>query len=146
MADILLPDSTTDEARSHGVVSFRIRPVQPVLPGTLLSNNADIFFDFNPPLRTNDAVLVAESPTGIRAQAQAQVMIFPNPVADVLYLTANSTVVDITIRTADGRLVRTVRGGDRMAVIDVADLPGGVFIAEVMCADGLRSRERFVKH
>ena len=58
-SNILLPDSNTNEALSHGLVSFRIKPVLPLLPGTVLRNNADIFFDFNPPVRTNDAVVMA---------------------------------------------------------------------------------------
>ena len=45
--DILLPDSNVNEASSHGSVSFRIRPKQPLVPGTVIENMANIYFDFN---------------------------------------------------------------------------------------------------
>src|SRR5690606_8518432 len=44
--DILLPDSNANEAASHGFVSFRIKPREPVLPGTMIENFANIYFDF----------------------------------------------------------------------------------------------------
>ncbi|WP_367390270.1 T9SS type A sorting domain-containing protein [Lewinella sp. LCG006] len=50
--DINLPDSTSNEVGSHGFFSFRIKP-QPDTPfETDLLNFADIFFDFNAPIRT----------------------------------------------------------------------------------------------
>src|SRR5690606_34512909 len=44
--NILLPDSNVNEAASHGLVSFRIKPHLPILPGTEIENIANIYFDF----------------------------------------------------------------------------------------------------
>ncbi|HMC96785.1 MAG TPA: SprB repeat-containing protein, partial [Flavobacteriales bacterium] len=63
--NILLPDSGTNEAASHGLVNFRIHPMLPLLPGTVISNAADIYFDFNDPVRTPDAVLTAAMSTAV---------------------------------------------------------------------------------
>ncbi len=52
-ADILLPDSTTDEAASHGFVQFTIDPKENTPLGTVVENTADIYFDFNDPIRTD---------------------------------------------------------------------------------------------
>ncbi|HRH39774.1 MAG TPA: hypothetical protein PK760_15595, partial [Flavobacteriales bacterium] len=57
--NILLPDSNVNEPASHGFASFRIRPTQPLLPGTVIENTANIFFDFNPPVITEPSVLTA---------------------------------------------------------------------------------------
>ncbi|MFN0150486.1 MAG: FG-GAP-like repeat-containing protein [bacterium] len=51
--EIHLPDSTTDEAGSHGSVEFEISPVAGVTPGTTIENRAGIYFDFNPVVMTN---------------------------------------------------------------------------------------------
>ena len=56
-ANILLPDSGANEAASHGFASFRIRPVSGLPVGTSISNEANIFFDFNPPVITDPHVL-----------------------------------------------------------------------------------------
>ncbi|HMC96247.1 MAG TPA: hypothetical protein VKG92_01205, partial [Flavobacteriales bacterium] len=91
--NILLPDSGTNEAASHGLVNFTIGPVQPVLPGTVFANNADIFFDFNDPVRTPDAVVVAEMSTGIEGGARVGALVFPNPAHDRLFLRPAEGVV-----------------------------------------------------
>lgn len=52
--DIMLPDSNVNEAASNGYVNFRIQQ-QPNLPiGTVINNEAAIYFDFNDPIITNE--------------------------------------------------------------------------------------------
>ncbi|MCC7504997.1 MAG: T9SS type A sorting domain-containing protein [Saprospiraceae bacterium] len=51
--DILLPDSTTNEPASHGFVNFRISQRAGIPLGTVIHNSAAIYFDFNPPVITN---------------------------------------------------------------------------------------------
>ncbi|MGB8657299.1 MAG: dockerin type I domain-containing protein [Candidatus Zixiibacteriota bacterium] len=52
-ANIKLPDSTTSEAKSHGFVSFKVRPRSDAPNGADIQNKAAIYFDFNPPVITN---------------------------------------------------------------------------------------------
>lgn len=52
--DILLPDSTTNEPASNGFVEFRISQKPDVPLGTIIRNDAAIYFDFNPPIITNE--------------------------------------------------------------------------------------------
>ena len=56
---ILLPDSNVNGPRSHVFVSFRIQPRPPLLPGEIIANTANIFFDCDPPVITDPTVLVA---------------------------------------------------------------------------------------
>jgi len=60
--NILLPDSNVNEVRSHGFVNFRIKARQPVVPGVQISNIANIYFDFNPPVITDPSVLTITTP------------------------------------------------------------------------------------
>lgn len=60
--NILLPDSNVNEPRSHGFVSFRIKPRLPLSPGAQIINRANIFFDFNPPVITDPCVLTVPTP------------------------------------------------------------------------------------
>jgi len=50
---IMLPDSAADEPRSHGHIQFSIRPKASLPEKTRVENFADIFFDYNEPVRTN---------------------------------------------------------------------------------------------
>lgn len=52
-SNIMLPDSTHNETLSHGFLTFSVFQ-QPNLPdGTTITNSADIYFDFNDPIITN---------------------------------------------------------------------------------------------
>lgn len=53
---INLPDSATNELKSHGYISFRVRPYPTIQQNTSIPNQAAIYFDFNPAVMTNVAV------------------------------------------------------------------------------------------
>ncbi|QHT66761.1 6-bladed beta-propeller [Rhodocytophaga rosea] len=51
--NINLPDSTRDQLGSNGFIKFSIKPLATIAEKTVIENFADIFFDFNEPVRTN---------------------------------------------------------------------------------------------
>ena len=61
-ANIFLPDSTSDEVNSHGFIRFLILPKSNMQEGEFISNEARIFFDFNPPIITNTTVTYLREP------------------------------------------------------------------------------------
>ena len=54
--DIMLPDSTTNEAESHGQIHFRITTVPDITLENVIENSASIYFDFKQPVVTEPAV------------------------------------------------------------------------------------------
>ncbi|MBP6389721.1 MAG: T9SS type A sorting domain-containing protein [Flavobacteriales bacterium] len=52
-ANILLPDSNSNEPASHGFIKYRIRPFAGIPNGTTIANTAAIHFDVNAPVITN---------------------------------------------------------------------------------------------
>lgn len=54
--NINLPPLSRDAAGSNGFVYFTIQPKAGLAPRALIANEADIFFDYNPPIRTNATV------------------------------------------------------------------------------------------
>ncbi len=51
--NINLPDSTRNQLASNGFIQFSITPKAGLAEKTLIENFADIFFDYNDPIRTN---------------------------------------------------------------------------------------------
>jgi photosystem II stability/assembly factor-like uncharacterized protein len=51
--EIDLPTSSVDEKNSHGYIKFKIAPYDTIPINTRIDNFADIFFDYNSPIRTN---------------------------------------------------------------------------------------------
>ncbi len=53
MNDIYLPDSVHNEPASHGFVLYAVNALESLAPGTVLFNQASIFFELNPAVVTN---------------------------------------------------------------------------------------------
>ncbi|WP_207434556.1 DUF7619 domain-containing protein [Sabulibacter ruber] len=51
--NIMLPDSARDQAGSNGAIQFSVKPRAGLPEKHLIENFADIFFDYNEPVRTN---------------------------------------------------------------------------------------------
>ena len=86
--NIMLPDSNVNEAASHGFVQFTIDQKRDNKPGTRIQNSADIYFDFNAPIRTNTVFHTVEKDfllTATHRPAGLPVLnIWPNPAAERL--------------------------------------------------------------
>ena len=86
-ANILLPDSTTNEPASNGFVTFRVSQ-RPGLPlGTFIENRAAIYFDFNEPVITDPYFHTVGRPllTVVPAPPTPdalELLVFPNPMSD----------------------------------------------------------------
>lgn len=141
---ILLPDSNANEPASHGFAQFSIRPVAGLSPGQTITNAADIYFDFNPPIRTNTSELFVEFGVGTVGATATSLAIYPNPANDLLFvrgLPAGPSTVEIT--GLDGRLVqRSTAVSDRIAI---DRLVPGVYLLKLITWDGGQRTARFVK-
>ena len=83
--DIYLIDSLTDPELSQGFVSFSLALDEETPDFTVIENDADIYFDFNPPIRTNIVTntIVEMLPTSVEEQSVNDwIKIHPNPAGD----------------------------------------------------------------
>ncbi|MCC6936704.1 MAG: T9SS type A sorting domain-containing protein [Flavobacteriales bacterium] len=129
--NILLPDSNVNEAASHGFASFRIKLRTPVLPGTIIENVANIFFDFNPPVITEPSVLVAEFSTGVIDVQQARMQLYPNPANDrvrVNWPQGTPLNSSWSLVAPDGRVVLSGRTTAQDENLDIRSAATGAYV------------------
>ena len=147
-ANILLPDSNVNEAASHGLVKFTIKPHAPVEMGHAFVNRAYIYFDFNEPIITPDAVTVVGLPQGAAELDGLRPHLYPVPVRNELtvVLPDGARVLSAQVLTPDGRrmAVQPSFQGDR-TVVPVAHLPAGLHFLHLMDRQGRSHVARFVK-
>jgi len=135
--NIFLADSTSSEPASHGFVTYRIEPKADIDEGDLVNSSANIFFDFNEPVTTNTAVTEFYSVLSINDNEMGRVVLYPNPVKDLLYISAlQSTVQSAAIYDINGRLCLT-SGGD--GVVNTAALSPGIYLVKVTTDKGTSS-------
>ncbi len=135
--DILLPDSTSDLVGSQGAFSFTIAPRTGLLPGTVIGNTADIYFDVNPPIRTNTAAVVAEFSTRVPTLSASLLVLAPNPAADELRVQVHAGGAgQWGIHDAHGRVVLQGRWTGTSRSLDVSGLSPGIYIVTLTTEHG----------
>lgn len=86
--NILLPDSNTNEAASHGFISYNMSIGKGTKVGTLIRNRAFIYFDYQEPILTNTALNIISNNTGAPKLTEAKLInIHPNPAHEIINLT-----------------------------------------------------------
>jgi hypothetical protein len=137
--DILLPDSNTNEPKSHGFVRFKIKPYTTVTLNDTIKNTAAIYFDYNSAVITGTTLSNFLKKTTLTAtndveRSSRYLTVKPNPVNQVLYykLKQNNinTRMDLVIYDAAGRLVLStsrVVESNREDGIDVSALKAGTY-------------------
>ena len=105
---IVLPDSGTNNEQSMGFVQYSIRPLTNLLPGDTIRNKAFIYFDYNSPVITNNAVTAIVQTTSINEWvANGKLNMYPNPARDVLNISLPESVLHGMLMVYDlqGRLI-----------------------------------------
>ena len=143
--NILLPDSNVNEAASHGLVSFRIKPHLPILPGTEIENVANIYFDFNEPVITDPSVLVATMSTGIPNHSIAgDITLFPQPTKgefQLIGLDPSIALHELRIFSIEGRMILDQRVAAGQRIFDLGILQNGQYVVELLSAHGPIARK-----
>ena len=80
--NIQLPAEIDNEVASHGFVAFKIKTKNNLTLGNSVSNKADIYFDYNFPITTNEATTTFAT-LGVNQIENKSVAVFPNPVQDI---------------------------------------------------------------
>ncbi|MBK8855102.1 MAG: leucine-rich repeat domain-containing protein [Saprospiraceae bacterium] len=130
-----------EDETNDGYVAFKVKTKSTLILGDSLKNLADIYFDYNLPIRTNETQTTIAIPSSTE-DIQQDIAIHPNPVQDILFLGNNSDWKKAEIFDISGRLTK-VTGVDGFSV-DVSGLESGTYILHLFDKDK-RGRVKFVK-
>ncbi len=136
-ANIMLPDSSSDDAHSHGFVTYRIKLNTGLAPGTQIKNAGYIYFDYNTPVVTNTTLNTIAIPSGINEIKNAGLLnVYPNPAKDKLIVSlSNSGNSIIIISDVLGKTVKEMTSNELQTQINVSDLQDGIYFIKVSQGD-----------
>lgn len=141
--NIMLPDSLNDEPNSHGFINFKVNANNGLLMGTQIIDFANIYFDFNDPILTNEAVVTLIDVTGIAHQISSSVVIYPNPSKESFNVMFNSNVsgqANLVMYDNTGRKVlnsqEQIQVGQNKASINTTTLENGLYFIELIQPNG----------
>lgn len=134
-ANVLLPDSGTNQKASNGFFKFSVYPKNNLMQGTQLTNYADIYFDFNAPVQTNTVLNTVGVPLGVNETVlkNSLLKIYPNPASGFIYVDNTSTkMTNYEIFNVIGEKVDAGRiiGLDKIK-IDVSKLGNGFYMLRI---------------
>ena len=132
--NIMLPDSASNLEASNGYVEFSIVPQKNLTLGDDIPNFADIYFDFNEPIRTNTSIATFDLSTGLRSLKIVEKLldISPNPAGDNCFISLENSQTGsglLLLYDAQGRLVleRKIEIGSAAKMIDLEKLTAGYY-------------------
>jgi hypothetical protein len=150
--DIRLVDSTKNELLSHGFIKYKISPASHLTDDDIIYNKADIYFDFNPPVRTNTEYhtigkdFIITSVEWVEKPLKA--VIYPNPtqanicidLKDEKFKTATYQIINI-----NGQVIQQgslYKSGNEIPCLQ---LVSGQYILKIVCDDINKANIHFIK-
>ncbi|MCX7550566.1 T9SS type A sorting domain-containing protein [Xanthomarina sp. F2636L] len=131
-----------DDANNDGYVLFKIKTLPSLVLGDTFSNDAEIYFDYNAPIITNDELTtVAENLSIEESVLQTAVKIYPNPVSDELTIESKSILETISIFDVNGRQLQTfvIGGSTNKSKINISHLSKGVYFVSIKTEAGMQT-------
>ncbi|MBL0274059.1 MAG: T9SS type A sorting domain-containing protein [Chitinophagaceae bacterium] len=142
--NIKLVDSNRNEPASHGYIYFRIKPLSSLVSGDIIKNAASIYFDFNLPVKTNDATTVVNTQivTGINDPVPVndwELVAYPNPTRGILNMAIRGKIygdLNLSLTDQSGRQVIQKALGKKtvpvlQAPLNLTGLPAGMYYLNI---------------
>ncbi|SFQ41230.1 DUF7619 domain-containing protein [Flavobacterium akiainvivens] len=141
---INLPDSTSNEAASHGYVIYKIKPKASVQVGDTMSAQVGIYFDFNTAVITNTYNTTIET-MAIDAVVKETFALYPNPANNSVNIKLQDTVNAGVIITdvLDKTVLKSQVNGE--VTLDVSALNSGVYFVTVQAGSTHATQKLVVK-
>ncbi len=141
--NIHLPDSTTNEPASHGFVQFKIKQQANNALGTVIENDAGIYFDFNEPIITNTTYhtigenFYLTTSVHVSEENETQVEVYPNPFTHYTYIRIkdiNTSRHRLDIYHVNGKNMFS-KEIDNEYLLKRNELPPGVYFFKIQSLD-----------
>ncbi|MCP4442989.1 MAG: T9SS type A sorting domain-containing protein [Aureispira sp.] len=145
--NIMLPDSNVNEPASHGFIKFRIDQATNNPLGTVINNQASIYFDYNPAILTNTTfhtigdnfvTVILTDVEEAEKEEEVAIKVIPNPFqteATIKVEGKDYQNLELKVYDTMGRQVVQSSSTNNQFQVYKKDLSTGIFIFQVL-SDG----------
>ncbi|WP_299337201.1 T9SS type A sorting domain-containing protein [uncultured Psychroserpens sp.] len=126
--NIGLPGVSQDEAGSIGYIAYKIKPKAGAMVGDVFTNDAAIFFDFNPPIFTNTVNTEVVDALSVADVDIQDVVLFPNPSLDIVNIKSVAPIDAIVITDINGRQIKVLTTTNEFSVVDLSK---GIYFVKI---------------
>ncbi len=118
-----------DDANNDGYIVFKIKTKPTVVLNDVLKNQANIYFDYNFPVITNETQTLVTNTLASQQFSLTDVKVYPNPVKNILYIQNTSTIQKAEIFDLNGRLLQSIPVSNNQT--DLSALSSGIYFIKV---------------
>lgn len=145
---INLPASSVDEVGSNGYITYKIKPNADLVIGDIISNVADIYFDFNLPITTNTVTTELVNVLNLKDNSFEDFSMYPNPASDKITLQFAATLENVSISIYDlqGKKIVNSKVSPRgnAIVFDVSKIQPGMYFVKIVSGNQSAVRKLIV--
>jgi Leucine-rich repeat (LRR) protein len=131
-------------AADHGNILFKLKSHNGLTQGDMVTNQANIYFDYNFPVATNPAnTTFAVLSTG-HFERDNSVTVYPNPSRNIVNISADASLTSVQLFDVQGRLLQTALVNDTATTLDIAGRAAGIYFLKITTDRGVKV-EKIVK-
>ncbi|NUY80844.1 T9SS type A sorting domain-containing protein [Flavobacterium sp. MAH-1] len=140
---IFIFQSINLDSGGHGNILLRVRTLGSLHEGDVVSNKADIYFDYNHPIITNTAHTTFQS-LSVDDPKDVSVELYPNPVDDSFTVKADNEIRSLQLFDIQGRLLQVKMIDANQTTMNISDRQTGVYFVKITTDKGVKV-EKIVK-
>jgi len=130
-------------ASEHGHVIFKIKTKNTLAVNAVVTNKADIFFDYNFPVATHTATTVFQLLGTQGFAADHSVNIYPNPAGNTVNIQSDSAIQSVQLFDGNGRILSaSIDNAEKK--IDISGYASGIYYLKVNTEKGTKT-EKLIK-
>lgn len=125
-------------AKEKGYVVFKIKTLKTLVENDTVLQNADIYFDYNFPIATNDAETTFQILSNTDFAIDSSIRIFPNPANEFVNINANESIKSIQLYDFQGRIIKTSLINENQTKFDISNYSNGIYFIKVQTNEGIK--------
>ena len=152
--NIYLPDSSSNEVKSHGYVIFEVMSDTSLNNGSKIKNSVGIYFDFNTAVLTNtvmntvvDVIPESCATKDNETRFNDPVTIYPNPTSAILNIEVNTYTFNSEIIITDilGRKMLSQKIDNLKTVINTGSFSKGIYFITIINGNNSSTKKTIIQ-
>lgn len=137
VVEVILQQLNIDTG-GHGNVLLKIKSQPTLQEGDSVINIANIYFDYNTPIITNDVETTFQILNNPSFPSDESITIFPNPTASIINVNCDNTIKKVELYDVQGRLLQIQIVDSATTSLDMSNKTNGIYFAKITSEKGIK--------
>lgn len=124
----------------HGNILLKLKS-NVAMPASEVINSADIYFDYNFPIFTNDEQTVFADLSKNDFVKDNSIQVYPNPTENTIHVKADNVINSIALYDVQGRILTTKLGNENAVILDLSAYSSGIYYLNITTEKGKHTQK-----